>query len=61
MHNQTDQSERPMRAGHAEKLASRVGSGGGVRAGVSPAASTLTSIVSKAISSASTPGGGMWT
>ena len=41
MHNQTDQMERPMRAGHAEKLASRVGGGGFVRAGESPAASTL--------------------
>ena len=40
MHNQTDQMERPMRAGHAVKLASRVGSGGIVRAGVSPATST---------------------
>lgn len=40
MHNQTDQMERPMRAGHAAKLASRVGSGGIVRAGESPAAST---------------------
>lgn len=40
MHKQTDQVERPMRAGHGEKLASRLGSGGNVRAGVSPAAST---------------------
>ena len=41
MHNQTDQRKSPMRAGHARNLASRVGSGGKVRAGVSPAASTL--------------------
>lgn len=41
MHNQTDQMERPMRAGHAEKLASRVGNGGNARAGESPAASTI--------------------
>ena len=41
MHNQTDQMEQPMRAGHAEKLASRVGSGGKVRAGASPATSTI--------------------
>lgn len=40
MHKQTDQTERPMRAGHGEKLASRLGSGGNVRAGESPAAST---------------------
>lgn len=40
MHDQTDQTERPMRAGHAKKLASRVGSGDLVHAGVSPAAST---------------------
>jgi len=40
MHNQTDQMKRPMRAGHAEKLASRVGSGGNVRSGESPDAST---------------------
>ena len=40
MYNQTDQMERPERAGHAGKLASRVGSGGTVRAGESPAAST---------------------
>lgn len=41
MHRQTDQVERPMRAGHGEKLALRLGSGGNVRADVSPAASTL--------------------
>ena len=40
MHNQTDHANRPMRAGHAEKVASRVGSGGDVRAGESPATST---------------------
>lgn len=41
MHNQTDQMKRPMRAGHAEKLASRVGSGGNSRVGESPTACTL--------------------
>ena len=41
MHNQTDQRNPPMRAGHAVNLASRVGSGGNVRSGVSPDASTL--------------------
>lgn len=40
MHNQTDQRNRPMRAGHGENLALRVGSGGYVRSGGSPDAST---------------------
>lgn len=40
MHKQTDQTERPMRAGHGDKLASRLGRGGNVRVGESPAAST---------------------
>lgn len=40
MHKQTGQTERPMRAGHGEKLASRLGSGGYARSGVSPDAST---------------------
>lgn len=41
MHSQTDQTERPMRAGHDEKLASRTGSGGMARSGESPDASTI--------------------
>ena len=41
MHNQTDHANRPMRAGHAEKMASRVGSGGNVRSGESPDTSTF--------------------
>ena len=41
MHSQTDHANRPMRAGHAEKMASRVGSGGNARSGESPDASTF--------------------
>ena len=40
MHKQTDHAERPKRAGHGGKMASRLGSGGDARSGVSPDAST---------------------
>lgn len=40
MHNQTDHADRPVRAGPDETLASRVESGGEVRAGEGPVSST---------------------